>query len=236
LAVLSGAAALGLVHGAEPGHGWPIAATYGLDREPAWGHGLAASVLLGLGHLVSSLAVVGVFFLVKTALDLERLHEPLLVLGVPVGGPVGIVAGLLLVGLGVREYRRGHHAGRHDHGGEPLGRPSEHPGGANSHDHFADVDVDRAGLASLVWTAFLLGFIHEEEVEIIGLCLGASACLELMLVYAVAVLVSLVAMTMLLIAGYYRYEDRLERYAEHFPTVSAVVLVGMGLGFALGLF
>lgn len=281
--IFAGAVLLGLVHGAEPGHGWPIAATYALDREHKWGHGLVASVLLGLGHLVSSLAVVAVFFLAKNALDLERLNEPYVIGDVAIGGPVGIVAGVLLIGLGIREYVRGghshshddeqshdhghehphehdheHHHGHehdhpHDHGdGQLPGRDHGHEtgpsswldrirgrlpfGGPSDHEHPTPDDLDRKGLAGIVWTAFVLGFVHEEEFEIIGLCLGSSVCLELMLVYAIAVMVALVGLTMLLIAGYYRYEERMERYAEHFPTISAVVLVVMGLGFVLGLF
>jgi ABC-type nickel/cobalt efflux system permease component RcnA len=258
LPIFAGAIVLGLVHGAEPGHGWPIAATYALDRERKWVHGLVASVLLGLGHLVSSLAVVAAFFLAKRALDLEQLNEPYVIGDVAIGGPVGIVAGVLLVALGVREYRRGGHG--HDHGHDhDLGHShdahdhehqheTESPGlvaslrsrlpfvGSLGHDHPTAGDLDRTGLAGLVWTAFVLGFVHEEEFEIIGLCLGSSVCLELMLVYAIAVMVALVGLTLLLIAGYYRYEERMERYAEHFPTISAAVLVVMGLGFVLGLF
>lgn len=265
LPIFGGAVLLGLVHGAEPGHGWPIAATYALDREHKWVNGLVASLLLGLGHLVSSLAVVALFFLAKNALDLERLNEPYVVGGVPIGGPVGIVAGVLLIGLGIREYRRrghghGHshdigrdhphdHEHHHEHGHDhdhshashgPAGRLDRLRArlpvlGDDGHEHPTPDDLDRKGLAGIVWTAFVLGFVHEEEFEIIGLCLGSSVCLELMLVYAIAVMVALVGLTMLLIAGYYRYEERMDRYAEHFPTISAVVLVTMGLGFVLGL-
>jgi hypothetical protein len=167
--LFAGAVALGLVHGAEPGHGWPVAAAYALDRRRTWFHGFAASSLLGLGHLVSSVAVV------------------------------------LLIGLGIREYRHGHsHSHDHDHG-------------------LSTDDVDEAGLWGIVTTAFVLGFAHEEEFEIIGLCLGSRYCLELMLVYALAVLVALVALTLLLVAGFERYGERVEGLAEHLPTVSAVV-------------
>jgi hypothetical protein len=178
--LFAGAVALGLVHGAEPGHGWPVAAAYALDRRRTWFHGFAASSLLGLGHLVSSVAVV------------------------------------LLIGLGIREYRHGHsHSHDHDHG-------------------LSTDDVDEAGLWGIVTTAFVLGFAHEEEFEIIGLCLGSRYCLELMLVYALAVLVALVALTLLLVAGFERYGERVEGLAEHLPTVSAVVLVALGLGFIFG--
>ena len=57
-----GAVALGLVHGVDPGHGWPVAASYALDRSNKWLYGFAASAILGVGHLVSSIAMVGAFF------------------------------------------------------------------------------------------------------------------------------------------------------------------------------
>lgn len=233
LPVFGGAIVLGLIHGAEPGHGWPIAATYALDRRHPWRRGLLASALLGLGHLVSSLVVVAGFLLAESLLGFERFTEPVSVAGIAVGGPIGLIAGILLVALGIREYRRGHVHAYGGHGREPDGHSHTHDDGA--HGPHSTVHANRTGLAGLVWTAFALGFVHEEEVEIIGLCLGSSLCLELMIVYAVAVLLALVGLTLLLVAGYERYEDRVGRYAASFPTISAVVLVTMGFGFALGL-
>lgn len=55
-----GAGAVGL--GVEPGHGWPVAGTYALDRTNTWVAGFAASFVLGVGHLVSSIAMVLAFF------------------------------------------------------------------------------------------------------------------------------------------------------------------------------
>jgi nickel/cobalt exporter len=60
--LLIGAVALGVVHGIEPGHGWPIAASYALDQTNKWLYGFAASFILGVGHLISSIAMVAVFF------------------------------------------------------------------------------------------------------------------------------------------------------------------------------
>jgi len=258
LGLFAGAVALGIVHGAEPGHGWPIAATYALDRKRTWFHGFAASFLLGLGHLISSIAVVVVFFLAKDYFGLTQI------------GWIRYVAGVLLIALGVREYRHGHshshgfggaddgdhshddrshsHDDGHDHphdGGHGHDHGHDHDDGhdhdhehdhgdGHSHDHLSTEDVDERGLWGIVSAAFVLGFAHEEEFEIIGLCLGSNRCLELMLVYAVAVLVALVALTLLLVAGYERYEDRVGRLAEHFPTISAVVLILIGLGFIVG--
>jgi ABC-type nickel/cobalt efflux system permease component RcnA len=272
LSLFAAAAVLGLVHGAEPGHGWPIAATYALDRSHRWLSGLTAALVIGVGHLISSIAVVAVFFLAASVLDVTQF------------GWVRYVAGGLLVLLGIREYRHGH---SHEHGGHGHGHSHEHddahdgepslftdagdtPGvtgvvdSGGSHDHADELGTlgpivsalpfvggtddghshghggaldadDSRGLAGLASAAFVLGFAHEEEFEILGFCTGATRhCLDLMLVYAFAVVFALVALTLLLVAGYERYEERVERYAEHFPTVSAVVLVVMGLGFIAG--
>ncbi|WP_232686003.1 hypothetical protein [Halobacterium zhouii] len=280
-AALVGAVGLGLLHGAEPGHGWPVAATYALDRSNKWLSGLAASTVLGVGHLISSLAVVGVFFLAKSYAGLGSMWW------------LDYVAGGLLILLGVREYRHGHshghggaddhsHDNSHDHShdhshshdqhsasldeshshdahshDEPHSHehPDDHdadhaddadddgvlgqlrgalPGGGHSHDPGKLEEAADRGIWSIAATAFVLGFAHEEEFEIIGLCAGSTACLELMTAYALAVVVGIVALTLLLVAGYERYEDRVSSLAEHFPTISAVVLVAMGLGFIAG--
>jgi len=258
LALYAAVATIGLVHGAEPGHGWPVAATYALDREHRLASGLLASVVIGVGHLVSSIAVVAAFLLVAEWVGVADL------------GWVRYVAGVLLIALGVREYlgdghSHDHGGDGHDHGGKDGGgsAPTEsvlsataasgpalgetdggttHAHGAGEHGHGHDhahshtlSADDSRGLWGLAYAAFVLGFAHEEEFEILGFCTGATdQCLPLMLAYAAAVLLALVALTLLLVAGVERYEERVGRWAEHFPTVSAAVLVLMGLGFIAG--
>jgi nickel/cobalt exporter len=84
--------------------------------------------------------------------------------------------------------------------------------------------------------AFALGFTHNEEFDIIAICTGSTYCLELMLLYSLAVITSLVGVTLLLVAGYQRYENRLEDYAEYLPAFTATILIVMGVGFILGIF
>ncbi len=281
--LLLGAVALGAVHGIEPGHGWPVAASYALNTAHKWLYGLLASLIIGVGHLVSSIAMVALFFYAKNYFSLTEVDEPVTLLGdVQIGGPVSIVAGLLLVGLGVREYTHGHshshddgHAHDHGDGGE---HPHDH-GDADGHSHAHSHDSDHGdshangqsnghadtprraptrawrclpsargsrahgstdtagqrGLFGIAWFAFVLGFAHEEEFEIIALCAGSEHCLELMTVYALTVIVGIVGLTLLLIAGYQRYQERVERYTPYLPVFSAVVLVAMGAGFIAGL-
>ncbi|WP_224449923.1 hypothetical protein [Haloprofundus salilacus] len=297
LGPLLGAIALGAVHGIEPGHGWPVAASYALDQANKWLYGFAASVILGLGHLVSSIAMVGAFFYAKSYFNLTQVNEPITILGgIQINGPVSIAAGVLLVALGVREYFHGHSHGshrddqrdgsdhhcRHSHAGE-HGTPHEYKhkhGHSNDDDHelshddahvhghshhhgqshhhgggliarlkgfvpfvgghsHSRVNPDEAadrGLLGIAWFAFVLGFAHEEEFEIIALCAGSTHCLELMSAYAITVVVGIVGLTMLLIAGYQHHEETVERYTPYLPAFSATVLVLMGGGFIVGLF
>ncbi|RYJ13472.1 hypothetical protein ELS19_05505 [Halogeometricum borinquense] len=375
--LIGGAVALGFVHGVEPGHGWPIAATYAMEKGNKWLYGAAAGTILGIGHLVSSIAMVVVFFAAKSYFNLTQLPW------------ISQIAGVLLILLGLYELRGGghhhggddshdhgehddhdthtdhHDGGRHDghgeHGGHShhgehdtthvhvgehgrdehgvfyahsdddnhgehgvhhvhsdhdshhshddhghhnlvLGhhdsedhdderRHSDQHGhgdhshhdshdhhsdqhghdhhndqhghdhhndqhghdhhedgvlarltsalpfvGGHSHSHRLGSDPAETSLWSIAWFAFLLGFAHEEEFEIILLCTGSNYCLELMTIYALTVIVGIVSLTLLLVAGYYRYEDRVESVAEHFPTISAAILISMGLGFLFGVF
>jgi nickel/cobalt transporter (NicO) family protein len=277
LGLLLGAVALGAVHGIEPGHGWPVAASYALDQTNKWVYGFAASFILGVGHLISSIAMVGVFFYAKEYFNLTQVNEPVTIVGgVQIGGPVSLVAGVLLISLGIREYvhshshgnpsdNHDHDSGHHDHGHshDHEHNPDEHH--SHSHEHHADGhdhedgglisrlkayipfvgghshshdDLDNAadrGILGIAWFAFVLGFAHEEEFEIIALCAGSNYCLELMGAYAITVIVGIVGLTMLLIAGYQHSEERVEKYTPYLPAFSAGVLIIMGIGFITGL-
>ncbi|ELY27198.1 hypothetical protein C500_14375 [Natrialba magadii ATCC 43099] len=85
-------------------------------------------------------------------------------------------------------------------------------------------------------TALLLGFAHEEPIQILAICAGTAYCLELMLVYSLVVIIAILIPTLLLIAGYERHRETVERYTPYLPLLTATVLVGMGLAFIGGLF
>jgi ABC-type nickel/cobalt efflux system permease component RcnA len=156
--VFVGAVALGAIHGIEPGHGWPVAASYALDKSNKWIYGLAASSIIGIGHLISSIAMVGVFFYAKGYFNLTQVNEPITVFNsLEIGGPVSLVAGVLLILLGMREYRHGHshsHGGMGDHShgqggqdhGHSHGDDHAHDGDGDGHAHVADADIDLAAV------------------------------------------------------------------------------------------
>lgn len=309
-ALVLGVVALGVVHGVLPDHGWPIAAAYALDRPRRWVNGTVAALVLGVGHLVSSIALVVAYFWFATFAAFAE-------------GPwMQPIAGGLLILLGVHEYRsRGHGHGigdddadrtsgdhprgddgrvrghGHLHEADDVDHPDEHHHAPNvgihhdrhdhhdhnwphahhdhhdPHDHHGHHDsVDdgsrgfgseqsdsgvisrvrgllpggghqhleerhaEEGLRTLGVTALVLGFAHEEPVQILAICAGTAFCLELMLVYSLAVIVAILVPTLLLIAGYQTHRERIERYTPYLPTFTAIVLVAVGLAFVFGVF
>src|SRR5699024_1675895 len=107
---------------------------------------------------------------------------------------------------------------------------------SHSHEHTDTTEVTNSSLLGLGWFALLLGFAHEEEFEIIGLCAGSNYCLELMSAYALTVITGIVGLTLLLVAGYQQYEEKIEHYTPYLPMVSAAVLVIVGIGFITGIY
>ena len=286
LGVVLGVIAIGFIHGVLPDHGWPIAATYALNKQRRWLYGFLAALILGVGHLVSSVVLVLAYFWFSGFADFAD-------------GPwLGYVAGTLLILLGIHEYRNGGHGhGLEDHGHDHSADGHDHSaqvhddhdhhtdGGHSEHSHHSDEHRDHGehahhshdhedhthhshdhgdrsllerlrsalpgggghqhlteehaerGLAALGITALLLGFAHEEPIQILAICGGAGTdlCLELMLIYSLAVIVAIILPTLLLIAGYEHHRKRIERYTPYLPTITAVVLIGMGLAFIVGI-
>ena len=209
--LFAGAAGLGLLHGVEPGHGWPVAAAWALARPARWSAGVLAATVIGMGHLVSSVAVVLLFFAAKEYFDLGATAW------------IDWLAGGLLLLLAAWQLRAALRGGGHHH----------HHG----HDHaHGEAPGARAGLWALAVFAFTLGFAHEEEFQIIALCAGSEHCLSLMLTYALAVIVGLIVLTLLLIAGMDRFRHRLEHAQRGLTLLSAGILAAMGAGFLAGWF
>lgn len=215
LGLFLGATGLGLLHGIEPGHGWPVAAAWALARPAHWRAGVVAATVIGIGHLVSSIAVVLLFFAAKEYFELGALDW------------IDWVAGGLLLALAAWQLRAGLRGGHHHH----------HHHGDDGHDRDHDAAPSSAvGLWALTVFAFTLGFAHEEEFQIIALCAGSDHCLSLMLTYAAAVIGGLIALTLLLIAGMEQFRHRIEHAQRVLTFVSAGILAAMGVGFLAGVF
>jgi hypothetical protein len=202
------AATIGALHGVEPGHGWPVAATYALGRPRPWASGTLAGVIIGGAHLVSSFAVVALFELLNRWIDLTET------------GWTGPVAGLALIVMGIVQWRRGGHT----HGSNSQG-----------HDHLpAAENVDEKGLLGIAIFAFALGFAHEEEFAIVALCAGRANCWGVMAVYAIAVAGVILGLTLVSLAAIARFRQRFERSRGRLTRISGGILIAMGVAYAVG--
>lgn len=222
--LIAGVIGIGLVHGVLPDHGWPIAATYALRQRRRFTAGAIAAMVIGVGHLLSSLALVAVFLLLA---DTLALHETRW---------LPITAGVLLVALGIWELMGARSGHTHHHGHDHA---HEHGAGgwwAGIHNwvHARIGTPAERGLGQLATVAVLLGIAHEEPVQILAICAGTSHCLGLMVIYSLAVIVALLVPTLLLVAGYERHQAFVERHLPHLAVLTGFILIAMGAWFLIG--
>lgn len=97
-----GVVGIGLLHGLEPGHGWPIAAIYALNRERRLIYGLVTSGILSAFHLISSIAVVLIFLYLRQYLNV--FSETTL----------NVTAGVLLFAFAFHMWRKISHSHHHE--------------------------------------------------------------------------------------------------------------------------
>ncbi|MDW8000897.1 MAG: hypothetical protein RMI32_07825 [Candidatus Nitrosocaldus sp.] len=91
------------------------------------------------------------------------------------------------------------------------------------------------GLRVIAGTALVLGFVHEEEFVILALAVGGGVDpLLLLTVYATAVAIALMEVTVLAVKTYTYVQHRIIRYSRYLPKVTASVLAAMAVGFAVG--
>ena len=212
---------LGFLHGFEPGHGWPVAVLYSMKKRNAVASAALSSFIIGIGHLVSSIAVVVAYVLLQKWLNFEAPW-------------IKYVAAALLLVLALKLFREkvddlerqhGHnHEGspetEHEHEHEHLGQGWH----THKHKHRAAVALSLLGLASF---AFILGFAHEEEIALLALVAGGLNAWVLMVAYGVAVLLGLIVATIASVKLYKQFQPKLSRYETYIPKIGAGLLVIM---------
>ncbi len=218
-----GVVMIGLLHGLEPGHGWPVAVLYSMKKRNAMFSAVVSSGTIGMAHLVSSIAVVIAYVLLQSWLDFEAPWIKY------------IAAGLLVI-LAYRMFREKVDELERQHGHVHENQPDikhkhehEHPGKSehtHTHRHVTGTALSLWGLASF---AFILGFAHEEEFALLALVAGGVNAWILMLSYGVAVLLGLVVVTLLGVKIYKYLQPRTIRYEKYIPKIGAAVMVIMAI-------
>ena len=183
---------IGLIHGLEPGHGWPVAVYYSLNRKNRILYGLVSSAILSFFHFFSSIAVVVVFLLFNHLFNITSF-------------PIAryIAFGMLLI-LAIKAWFEKPH----------------------------DIEKKKSKtLMQIASYAFVLGFVHEEEFAILAFCIGGNNCIALMIVYAVAVSLALITITLLSIKSYGLVEPKIKKYDKYLPKIFALILLIMAISY-----
>lgn len=208
-AAYTSVAVMGLLHGSDPSHGWPLSVLYTLRSGGGTGRALLLTLVLATGHFVSTIAIVVAAWLLGEALASYLAY---LQLG----------AGLALIVLGSRGVV------------ELLAKK-----GAHSHGHGHEIkDSNPSGSAlDLFKYALILGFAHEEEVALAAIVLLGVNPLMLSLLYVVSVYVSMLSWTLASIYVAQR-KGVSERFHSRLHLMTSIVLLAVGayiISEALGL-
>jgi ABC-type nickel/cobalt efflux system permease component RcnA len=218
-----GVVLIGLLHGLEPGHGWPVAVLYSMNKRNALVSATVSSGIIGFAHLISSIAVVAAYVLLQRWLDFSAPWLKYL------------AAGVLLI-LAFKLFREKTEGLEKQHGHIHTDQPQiehehehEHPGQGrhtHRHKHTLSTALSLIGLASF---AFVLGFAHEEEFALLALVAGGVNAWILMLAYGISVLLGLVVVTVLSVKIYKQLQPKLIRFERYIPKIGAVFLVAMAV-------
>ena len=214
---------IGLLHGFEPGHGWPVAVLYSMKKRNAVASATLSSSIIGIGHLASSIAVVVAYVLLQRWLNFEAPW-------------IKYIAAALLLVLAFKLFREKMDDLERQHGHSHQANPEtehehqhEHPGQTrhtHKHRHKAAIMLSLLGLASF---AFILGFVHEEEIALLALVAGGLNAWLLMVSYGISVLLGLIMATIAGVKLYQQFQPKLVRYEKYITKISAAILVAMAI-------
>lgn len=220
---LIGVIAIGLLHGLEPGHGWPIALLYSVRTGRPTFYAFVSSGIISFFHFISSIAIVLVYFVASSFVNFT---SPLL----------KYVAFAVLMVLAVKlllEKADDQHGHFHDNIQDvEHEHEHQHPDGLHTHMH-CHTKRTVLSLRKIASCAFFLGFAHEEEFALLALAVGGVSPLLLMSAYGLSVTASLMVITVLGIKMYERVRGKIYRYEKFIPKVSGIILIVMAIAMIL---
>jgi nickel/cobalt exporter len=228
-ASIIGVIIIGLLHGLEPGHGWPLALLYSAKTTRPTFYAFVSSAILSAAHFISSIAVVIIYVVVSAFYDFS---SPIL----------SYIAAVVLVILAIRMLTEkvvpeleGQHGHFHDFASEvEHEHVHDHPEtGNHTHIHLHP-KRQNLNLWKLASCAFVLGFAHEEEFALLALAVGGVSPLLLMVSYGLAVAVGLIGVTILGVKMYERVKHRISRYEKYIPKISGVILIVLAIAMVVG--
>jgi nickel/cobalt transporter (NicO) family protein len=232
--IFLGVIVFGLLHGINPSHGWIVAMLYSIRNERKVISSIISSGLIAASHFLSSIAVVLGFIIVTSYLEIP-IPQSFLNYGVAIA--LGILA-YIFWREKTEDLTKTQHGHLHDNHSESFNHNHDHwhsDTGLHSHMHTHQKKLVTS-LTAIAIFGIVLGFAHEEEFVILSLALGGVNPVILMLAYAFSVAGSLIAITLLSVKIYTHIEHHIIPYLKYLPKISALALIVMALGFAVGVF
>jgi nickel/cobalt exporter len=235
LATLMGIIGFGLSHGINPSHGWPVASLYAMrsSRRPLLS-GIASSSIIAGAHFVSSIVVVAAYIIVVNSLDIQ-IPEVYVRYGAAIA--LGILAYIFWKEKeeNLVETQHGHLHNGNDNSLVEHYHIHWHNGlGYHSHTH-SHQGRSTPSLKSIISFAFVLGFVHEEEFVILALVASQSIDpIILIVAYAISVSAALIGVTLVSLKFYQRFQYRMIHYSKYLPKITALFLIFMSIGIAIG--
>ena len=231
--------AFGLLHGANPSHGWPVAILYSMGSKNPLISGIISSSVIASAHFVSSIAVVIAYLFLASVVIIPQLY-------VRYGAAIalGILAYIFWKEKG-EDFASTQHGHFHeDVSGNEAIKPVMHEHshwhkdtGFHSHFH-THQRKEPPSLKKIASFAFMLGFAHEEEFVILAIAATQTADpILLVTAYACSVGAALIGITVIAMKVYRRYfQYKIVHYSKYLPKITGLVLAGMAVGFGIGLF
>lgn len=210
---------MGLLHGLEPSHDWPVAFLYSSRTKRPLFYGFISSSIISLFHFISSITVVLLYILVSSFITFPSQIMKYL-------------AGAVLTALALRFFfekvddeNESQHEHLHENIEEEIEHEHEHPDigkHTHRHKHAKKVKLTLLGIATF---AFLIGFAHEEEFALLALTVGGIDPLLLMTCYATSITTSLIGITLIAIKTYQKLKSNIKHYRKYIPKISATILL-----------
>jgi cytochrome c biogenesis protein CcdA len=226
---LIGVVAIGLLHGLEPGHGWPIALLYSARTVRPTFYAFISSGIISFFHFISSIAVVVIYVL---ASSLTNFTSPLLRY---IAFAALILLAFKLLTEKVSDDLEAQHGHFHDNA-QDIEHEHEHAHpdvGSHTHIHFHP-KYTTLSLWKIASCAFFLGFAHEEEFALLALAMGGVNPLLMMIAYGLSVTAGLMGITILGIKMYERVKMKIRKYEKYIPKISGLVLLVLAIGLLIG--
>jgi nickel/cobalt exporter len=226
---LMGVVAIGLLHGLEPGHGWPIALLYSARTSRPTFYAFISSGIISFFHFVSSITVVVIYVV---ASSLINFTSPLLRY---IAFAVLVVLAIKLFTEKVESELESQHGHFHDNTEEVQHEHEhEHPEmGFHTHPHFHPKRIN-LNLGKIASCAFFLGFAHEEEFALLALAVGGVNPILMMVAYGLAVTAGLIGVTILGVKMYGKVKAKVSRYEKYIPKISGAVLLILAFSLLIG--